>query len=69
MFACFLVGTTSQKLIIQLRECAIIAQCDQCGQHVTPDSHRVFADNEGALHGCPACLSATAIKNGEATGR
>ncbi|WP_457590070.1 DUF7563 family protein [Halalkalicoccus salilacus] len=45
-----------------------MAQCDQCGQHVTPDFHRVFADNEGVLHGCPACLSATAIKNGEATG-
>ena len=43
-------------------------QCDECGEHVTPDFHRVFADNDGILYGCPACLSTTAIKNGKATG-
>lgn len=45
-----------------------MAHCDECGHHVTGDFHRVFADNDGVLYGCPACLNATAIKNGEATG-
>ncbi|WP_162994070.1 DUF7563 family protein [Halalkalicoccus subterraneus] len=43
-------------------------QCDECDHHVTADFHRVFADNDGRLFGCPNCLSATAIKNGKATG-
>lgn len=29
--------------------------CDNCGAFVTPDFHRVFADNEGTLHGCHEC--------------
>ncbi len=42
-------------------------ECDSCGGHVTPDFHRVFADNDGVLHGCPECLQNTEIKNGKAT--
>ncbi|KYH24335.1 hypothetical protein HAPAU_33180 [Halalkalicoccus paucihalophilus] len=34
---------------------------DECGQHVTADFHRVFADNDETQYGCPDCLSATAI--------
>jgi Zn finger protein HypA/HybF involved in hydrogenase expression len=43
-------------------------QCDECGHHVTADFHRVFADNQGTLHGCPTCMSMTEIKNGNAAG-
>lgn len=39
-------------------------QCDACGTHVAADFHRVFADNDGTLYGCPACMSMTDIKNG-----
>lgn len=42
--------------------------CDECGNHVTADFQRVFADNDGTLHGCPACMSMTDIKNGKVTG-
>lgn len=43
-------------------------QCDECGMHVTPDFQRVFADNEGVVHGCPSCMTMTEIKNGNAAG-
>ena len=43
-------------------------QCDECENHVTADFHRVFADNEDMLYGCPDCMSMTDIKDGKATG-
>ncbi|WP_457852053.1 DUF7563 family protein [Halalkalicoccus salilacus] len=42
-------------------------RCNACGEHVTADFYRVYADNENNLHGCPACMSMTKIKDGEAT--
>lgn len=42
-------------------------ECTNCGSHVTPDFHRVFAGNDGQLHGCPACMDTTEIINGKAT--
>jgi hypothetical protein len=43
--------------------------CDECESHVTPAFHRVFADNDDTLHGCPECMGLTEILNGEATGQ
>lgn len=45
-----------------------VSQCNECGNHVTADFHRVFADNEGVLYGCPECMSMTDIKNGKVAG-
>lgn len=38
--------------------------CDHCGSHVSDDFHRVFAANDGTLHGCHGCMSGTAIRRG-----
>lgn len=43
-------------------------QCDGCGNHVTADFHRVFAANDGTLHGCPECMNMTDIKDGKVAG-
>ena len=42
-------------------------QCDNCGAHVSAEYHRVRSDNDGILHGCPACTS-PATRQREAAG-
>jgi hypothetical protein len=42
--------------------------CVRCGEHVTARFRRVFAGNDGEVHGCPSCMEMTAIVNGRATG-
>ncbi len=32
-----------------------MAECANCGRHVTDRYRRVFATNDGTLHGCPGC--------------
>lgn len=39
--------------------------CTNCGEFITPDFVRVFGDNENQVQGCPACLTATDICDGE----
>jgi len=36
-----------------------MADYTNCGSHVSPDYHRVFADEEGVLAGCPSCVRAS----------
>lgn len=33
----------------------IMPVCGNCGQHVSLDYVRVFADDSGRIHGCPVC--------------
>jgi len=35
--------------------------CDHCGTHVSEQFARVFADEFGALHACPACSANSGI--------
>lgn len=62
------MGRLTRTLIGWLKDRETMPQCDECGHHVTADFHRVFADNQGTLYGCPACMSMTEIKNGNAAG-
>lgn len=39
--------------------------CTNCGEFVTPSFVRVFGDNENRVDGCPTCLTATEIYDGE----
>ncbi|WP_435156781.1 DUF7563 family protein [Haladaptatus sp. DFWS20] len=41
-------------------------RCRNCGSFITPDFTRVFGNNDDQVFGCFSCLSATAVKNGEA---
>lgn len=43
-----------------------MAECANCGGHVTERFRRVFGDNDGAVHGCPSCMGTTEIVNGAA---
>lgn len=42
-------------------------ECANCESFVTCDFQRVFAGNDGDVHGCLDCMGNTAIKNGKAT--
>ena len=42
--------------------------CTNCGEFITPNFVRVFGDNENKVDGCPACLAATKICDGETVG-
>jgi hypothetical protein len=35
--------------------------CDHCGAHVSERFARVFADEHGQLHACPACSANAGI--------
>ncbi|MGA9402367.1 DUF7563 family protein [Haladaptatus sp.] len=43
-------------------------RCRNCGSFVTPDFARVFGNNDDEVFGCLDCMSATAVKNGNARG-
>lgn len=45
-----------------------MSQCNTCDSHVTASFHRVFADNDGTLHGCIECMTLSEINDGHATG-
>lgn len=42
-------------------------ECQNCGSFVTTDFKRVFAGNDGEVHGCFNCLQKTDVKDGAAT--
>ena len=44
-----------------------MAECQRCGKHVTTVFQRVFAGDDGAVHGCPECMTQRAIYGGDAT--
>ena len=41
-----------------------MAECQNCGGHVTDRFERVFGTNDGDVFGCRSCMSTTAIRNG-----
>jgi len=43
-------------------------ECDNCGAHVTDNYKRVFADNQGILHGCSHCHRQSEMLNGAGVG-
>ena len=43
-------------------------KCDNCGAHVTEQYRRVFAANDGTLHGCRECREQVEIFNGAGAG-
>lgn len=43
--------------------------CNSCDEYVTADFARVFGDNEGHVHACPACAHMTDINQGAAADR
>ncbi|MFB6155297.1 MAG: hypothetical protein ABEJ22_05330 [Haloferacaceae archaeon] len=36
-------------------------ECDNCGAHVSRQFARVFADDRGRVHACPACAANAGI--------
>lgn len=38
--------------------------CQNCGGPVNAETVRVWGDNNGVLHHCPNCVTATAVKKG-----
>jgi hypothetical protein len=42
-------------------------ECEVCEAFVSADFVRVFGNNDREVHGCPACMTATNILDGEAT--
>ncbi|WP_438267125.1 DUF7563 family protein [Haladaptatus salinisoli] len=42
--------------------------CGNCGQQVSTEYFRVFADNDGVLHRCQGCTSTTAMLRGAGAG-
>lgn len=44
-----------------------MAECQRCGTHVTAVFQRVLAGDDGAVHGCPECMTNRAIYDGDAT--
>ncbi|WP_455196254.1 DUF7563 family protein [Halovalidus salilacus] len=45
-----------------------MAECDNCGAHVTERYKRVFSDNEGVLHACSNCRGQTEMFHGAGSG-
>lgn len=45
-----------------------MATCNNCDGHVTEQYARVFAANDGTLHGCPACQKQGAMFEGAGAG-
>ncbi|WP_456071297.1 DUF7563 family protein [Haladaptatus caseinilyticus] len=41
-------------------------RCRSCGSFVTPEFTRVFGNNDDEVFGCLDCMSATAVRNGNA---
>lgn len=44
-----------------------MAECQRYGTHVTAVFQWVFAVSDGAVHGCPACMTNRAIYEGGTT--
>lgn len=44
-----------------------MSECEHCGGFVSPDFVRVFGNNDREVYGCPACMTATNILDGDAT--
>lgn len=43
-------------------------ECQNCGNHVTEQYKRVFADNQGVLHACSNCRDKTSMFHGAGVG-
>ncbi len=43
-------------------------ECANCGETVTDDYRRVFADNDGTLHGCRHCRTSGSMMEGAGAG-
>jgi uncharacterized Zn finger protein len=43
--------------------------CEHCGIEHTRRFVRVFGDNDGRLHRCPACDTTRRLRNGSAAGK
>lgn len=41
-----------------------MAECDNCGAHVTEQYKRVFSANDGTLHGCSNCVDQAQMFSG-----
>lgn len=62
------VGRPTQQRMVDSRSSNHDTQrtCGNCGSHVSSDFVRVFADNDGELHACPACANGSQLRNGAA---
>jgi hypothetical protein len=46
----------------------MIRTCEACESRVSRQFVRVFGDNAGRVHACPACAEMTAVARGAAAG-
>lgn len=45
----------SEQLLLRMPE------CENCGNHVSDDFHRVFSDDQGEVRACPNCAPQAGI--------